>query len=60
MSDDKSKTAHDRNLINQSEPYEIRDWTKALGVTEDELRRAVAAVGNSVDKVREHLKSPRG
>jgi len=57
MSDDKSKTGLDRKLINLNEPYEVRDWTKSLGVTEEELRRAVATVGNSADKVREHLKS---
>lgn len=57
MSDDKAKTGHDRKLINLNEPYEVRDWTQSLGVSEEELRRAVAAVGNSADKVREHLKS---
>ncbi|WP_399683665.1 DUF3606 domain-containing protein [Xenophilus sp.] len=57
MSDDKGKTGHDRKLINLNEPYEVRDWTKSLGVSEEELRRAVEAVGNSADKVREHLKS---
>lgn len=57
MSDDKDKTGHDRKLINLNEPYEVRDWTKSLGVSEEELRRAVAAVGNSADKVREHLES---
>ncbi|MBH1963976.1 MAG: DUF3606 domain-containing protein [Comamonadaceae bacterium] len=59
MSDDKSKTGHDRKLIHLSEPYEIRDWTSSLGVTEDELWHAVAPVDNSADKVREHLKSAR-
>ncbi len=57
MSDDKAKIGHDRKLINLNEPYEVRDWTQSLGVSEGELRRAVAAVGNSADKVREHLKS---
>jgi len=57
MSDDKAKTGHDRKLINLNESYEVRAWTQSLGVTEEELRRAVAAVGNSADKVREYLKS---
>ncbi|WP_426304231.1 DUF3606 domain-containing protein [Acidovorax facilis] len=57
MSDDKSKTGEDRNLISLSEPYEIRDWTNSLGVTEVELREAVAAVGASADKVRQYLAS---
>ncbi|CAN7244904.1 DUF3606 domain-containing protein [Acidovorax sp. Leaf78] len=55
MSDDKNKTAQDRNFINLSEPYEVRDWTNSLGVTETQLRDAVAAVGRSADKVREYL-----
>ena len=57
MSDDKTQTAQDRNLINLSEPYEVRDWTNSLGVTEVQLREAVAAVGRSADKVREYLAS---
>lgn len=57
MSDDKSKTGgQDRKRINLNEDYEVRDWTKSLGVTEQQLRDAVKAVGDSADKVREHLK----
>jgi hypothetical protein len=57
MSDDKNSTGSpDRDRISLSEEYEIRDWTKSLGVTEDELREAVDAVGNSADKVRQYLK----
>lgn len=55
MSDNKAETAHDRNFINLSEPYEVRDWTNSLGVTETQLREAVAAVGSSADKVRQYL-----
>ncbi|KWT70849.1 MULTISPECIES: DUF3606 domain-containing protein [unclassified Variovorax] len=57
MADDKSKVGgQDRSRINLNEDYEVRDWSKSLGVTEDELRKAVAAVGNQADKVREYLK----
>lgn len=57
MADDKTKTGgQDRKRINLNEDYEVRDWTKSLGVTEQQLRDAVKAVGDSVDKVREHLK----
>ncbi|MBE1526884.1 hypothetical protein GGC65_001340 [Sphingopyxis sp. OAS728] len=57
MADDKSKVGGaDRDRISLSEDYEVRDWTKALGVTEEELRAAVDAVGNSADKVRDYLK----
>ncbi len=57
MSDDKTAIAHDRHLISLSEPYEVRDWANSLGITEAELREAVAAVGPSADKVREYLAS---
>lgn len=45
----------DRKRINLNEDYEIRDWTQSLGVTEEELRKAVAAVGDQTDAVREYL-----
>ena len=61
MSDDKSKRgAADRRQINLEQDYEVRDWTKSLGVTKAELTAAVKAVGNSADKVREHLKAKSG
>jgi hypothetical protein len=59
MSDDHSKTAQDRHFISLGEHYEVRDWTNSLGVTEAQLREAVAAVGNSADKVREYLSHAR-
>lgn len=55
MADDKSKTAEDRKLINVNEDYEVQYWTKALVVSEQELRKAVAAVGNSAAAVRDHF-----
>lgn len=57
MSDDKKQTgAPDRDRISLSEDYEIRDWTASLGVSEQELREGVDAVGNSADAVRAYLK----
>ena len=57
MIDDKNSIGSpDRDRISLSEDYEVRDWTKSLGVSEDELREAVDAVGNHADKVREYLK----
>ncbi|BEP35013.1 hypothetical protein GmRootV59_19850 [Variovorax sp. V59] len=41
--------------INLNEVCEIRDWTHALGVSEQELRNAVAVVGDRADRVREFL-----
>jgi hypothetical protein len=58
MADDNNVTgAPDRDRISLSEEYEVRDWTKSLGVSEEELREAVDAVVNSVDKVRDYLKA---
>jgi len=60
MSDDKSKSGgQDRKRINVNEDYELRDWSKSLNVTPDELKKAVAAVGDSADTVREHLKKSK-
>ena len=54
MTDDKKSIGSpDRDRISLNEDYEIRDWTKNLGVGEDELREAVEAVGNSADNVRD-------
>ena len=56
MADDTKKTGLDRKLISLGEPHEVRSWTESLGVTEQQLKAAVAAVGNSADKVREYLR----
>ncbi len=56
MSDDKSKTGSpDRDRINLSEAYEVQYWTKELGVSEQELRDVVNAVGDTSRAVRERL-----
>jgi len=57
MVDDKNQVgAADRSRVSLSEDYEVRDWTASLGVSEQELREAVDAVGNSADAVRAYLK----
>lgn len=56
MSDDPKKTALDRKLIALDEEHEIRSWCQSLGCTEAQLRKAVAAVGNSAERVREYMK----
>ncbi|MDP9897399.1 hypothetical protein J2W32_006536 [Variovorax boronicumulans] len=55
MTDNTKQTGLDRKLISLKEDYEVRDWTKSLNCTEEELRAAVKAVGNSAEKVREYL-----
>jgi hypothetical protein len=56
MSDDKSKRGSpDRDRIDINDPDEVRNWTKSLGVSKEELQRAVEAAGNTASKVREYL-----
>ncbi len=60
MPDDKTKSAgQDRKRISLSEDYEVRDWAKKFGVTPEELRKAVGAVGNDAAKVEAHLKGQK-
>lgn len=57
MSDDKSKRGTpDRDRIDMNDPNEVRNWTRSLGVTKEELQRAVQAAGTQADKVREYLR----
>ena len=56
MSDDKRNTGSpDRDRINVNEDYELRYWSRELGVTPEELRAAVEAVGPTAEAVRRHL-----
>jgi hypothetical protein len=60
MSDDKTQAhGQDRERINVHQEYELRDWSRSLGVTPEELKKAVAAVGDRADKVREYLRSDK-
>jgi hypothetical protein len=45
----------DRARVNTSEDWELRYWTKEIGVTEEELKAAVEAVGPMVADVRKKL-----
>lgn len=57
MADDLSNRGpRDRSRINTSEEWELRYWTKEFGVTEDELKAAVQAVGAGAEDVRRQLK----
>ena len=60
MSDDKSKRGSpDRDRIDINDPDEVRNWTQSLGVSKDELEKAVHAVGSTASAVREYLGSAR-
>lgn len=57
MSDNLSQRGpQDRSRINMNEKWEVAYWTRELGVSEEELARAVQQAGNSAQAVREHLK----
>ena len=61
MSDDQSQTGSpDRQRISLSENHEVQDWTKRFGVTADQLRAAVDAVGNRVEDVEKYLSRKSG
>ena len=45
----------DRSKIAMNEEHEVKYWTHALGVTKDQLQRAVDKVGNSAAAVRKEL-----
>lgn len=56
MLDDLSKRGQpDRSKIAMGEEHEVRYWTKHLGVSKEELQKAVDKVGNSSAAVRKQL-----
>jgi diaminopimelate decarboxylase len=58
MSDDLNKRGpQDASRINVNEDWELKHWTRKLGVTEDELKAAVKKVGVNVDAVSAHFGS---
>ena len=57
MSDNLQKAGQqDRSRINVHEEWEVRHWTEALGVSREDLEKAVSEVGVSAEAVRQHLK----
>jgi hypothetical protein len=56
MQDNLSKRGQpDRSKIAMNEAFEVRHWIKHLGVSEEELQRAVDKVGNSAAAVKKEL-----
>jgi hypothetical protein len=56
MSDDPTKRDYrDRDRINVKEDYELRYWTKELGVTPEKLKQTVEKVGVMATDVRKAL-----
>ena len=57
MSDNKNlKTKADRDRINLSEDYEVRDWADKFNITSKELRDAVKNAGPMAKDVEAYLK----
>jgi hypothetical protein len=57
MADDTTNSGpRDRERINVNEDYELRYWTKHFGVSADDLRAAVKAVGVMAKDVEAHLR----
>lgn len=57
MSDDKEKIGGpDRKRVNVHEDYELRDWAKKWGVSEQKVRDAVSKVGVMAEDVERELK----
>jgi Protein of unknown function (DUF3606) len=52
------KGQRDRSHIAMGQSHEVQYWTKHLGVTKEELRRAIDKVGNSAAAVRKELGLP--
>jgi hypothetical protein len=56
MTDDLlNKGQRDRGHISMGQPHEVQYWTRHLGVSKDELHRAIEKVGNSAAAVRKEL-----
>ena len=56
MSDDKSKSGgQDRLRINVHEEYELRDWSKRLGVRPERLKELVKEHGPIAANIRKAL-----
>jgi len=55
MGDLKRQGPQDRSKINMQEAYEVKYWARALGVSMEELQKAVDKVGNSAAAVRKEL-----
>ena len=58
MADDLTRRGgQDRGRININQEHEVRDWAARFGVTKEQLKAAVQAVGDRVDEVERHLRS---
>lgn len=57
MTDNRTKVGgQDRRRINVHEDYELAHWSKRFSVSKEELKRAVAKVGDRAEDVEKELK----
>jgi Protein of unknown function (DUF3606) len=49
----------DRKRINVNQDYELRDWARKLDATPEQIKQAVAQVGDRAADVEMHLKGSR-
>jgi Protein of unknown function (DUF3606) len=57
LPDDPSKRGSpDRDRIDINDENEVRNWSKSLGVTPEQLKEAVRKVGTSADQVRQYVR----
>jgi len=60
MKEDPNKPALDnRQFIALDQVYGVSSWSRSIGCTPEQLRRAVKEVGKSADAVRQYLKARR-
>lgn len=57
MADDPRKRGgQDRQRIDVTQDHELRSWSERFGVSKEQLKEAVQAVGDRAAKVEAHLK----
>jgi len=60
MADDKTNRGRqDRERIDVNDDDELRNWSKSLNKTSEEIKDAVRVVGTSAAKFREHFAENR-
>jgi uncharacterized protein DUF3606 len=60
MADDRSlRGGQDRTRVNMDQDYEAKYWAAKWGVSQEELRAAVAKVGPMVNDLEQHFGSRR-
>jgi hypothetical protein len=52
-----TKTIEHNNIVNVAEYYEVEYWTSRFGVSVEQLKTAVKAVGVSAEDVATYLKN---